>query len=97
MDVLEGLKMKRSLLFPLLFLYACGGEGGKKIDSTFVRLDRPFREKEGSFDKTTYKNNLVIVECVVKGVSPGALCSYTEVGDLSCQIAMKEVQVACPS
>lgn len=52
-----------------------------RIDSTFIRLDRPFREKGGKFDKITYKKNLAIVECAVKGVSPGNLCSDTEVGD----------------
>jgi len=54
-----------------------------RIDSTLIRLDKPFREKNGSFDKETYKKNLAIVECAVKGVSPGELCKGTEVGDFT--------------
>ncbi len=54
-----------------------------RIDSTFIRLDKPFREKDGKLDINTYKKNLAIVECAVKGVQPGEVCKGTEVGDFT--------------
>lgn len=54
-----------------------------RIDSTLIRLDRPFRESGGVFNKEIYKKNLAIVECAVKGVKPGEVCRDTEVGDFT--------------
>jgi hypothetical protein len=54
-----------------------------RIDSTLIRLDRPFRESGGVFNKEIYKKNLAIVECAVKGVKPGEVCRNTEVGDFT--------------
>jgi hypothetical protein len=54
-----------------------------RIDSTFIRLDKPFREKNGVFDKNIYKKNLAIVECAVKGIKPGEVCKGTEVGSFT--------------
>jgi hypothetical protein len=54
-----------------------------RIDSTLIRLDRPFRESGGVFNKEIYKRNLALVECAVKGVKPGEVCKGTEVGDFT--------------
>ncbi len=47
-----------------------------RIDSTLIRLPEEFRT-----DINTYKKNLAIVECAVKGIKPGEICKNTEVGD----------------
>ncbi|GAB6066314.1 hypothetical protein JCM9492_14070 [Aquifex pyrophilus] len=52
-----------------------------RIDSTFIRLPEKFRTKNGKFDKETYKKNLAILECAVKGVQVGETCSGTEIGN----------------
>ncbi len=54
-----------------------------RIDSTLIRLPEKFRQRNGTFDLSTYKNNLAILECAVKGVKPGELCTDTEVGDFT--------------
>lgn len=54
-----------------------------RIDSTIIRLDKPFREKSGAFNLNVYKKNLAIVECAVKGVGVGELCKNTEIGDFT--------------
>ncbi len=54
-----------------------------RIDSTLIRLDKPFRERNGQFDLAVYKKNLAIVECAVKGVKPGEACKNTEVGSFT--------------
>ncbi len=51
-----------------------------RIDSTFIRLPAKFRSSGGRFNLETYKRNLAILECAVKGISPGQMCSGTEVG-----------------
>jgi len=52
-----------------------------RIDSTFIRLPEKFRTSGGKTNWDTYKKNLAIVECAVKGVKPGEVCTNTEVGD----------------
>lgn len=54
-----------------------------RIDSTLIRLPEKFRTNRGSFDKGTYKKNLAILECAIKGVKPGEICRGTEVGDFT--------------
>ena len=54
-----------------------------RIDSTLIRLPEKFRQRNGTFDLSTYKKNLAILECAVKGIKPGELCSGTEVGDFT--------------
>lgn len=54
-----------------------------RIDSTIIRLPENFRTKNGIYDKEIYKKNLAIVECAVKGISPGTECKGTEVGDFT--------------
>ncbi len=53
-----------------------------RIDSTFIRLPEEFRRNGGVLDWNLYKRNLAIVECAVKGVKPGEICTGTEVGDI---------------
>ncbi|ADC89784.1 conserved hypothetical protein [Thermocrinis albus DSM 14484] len=54
-----------------------------RIDSTLIRLAEPFRKKNGQWDRETYKKNLAIVECAVKGVKPGDICEGTELGSFT--------------
>ncbi len=53
-----------------------------RIDSTFIRLPEKFRLLHGSVDWKTYKENLAIVECAIKGIEPGQICNDTELGNI---------------
>ncbi|WP_340695184.1 hypothetical protein [Hydrogenobacter thermophilus] len=54
-----------------------------RIDSTLIRLPEEFRKRKENFDINTYKRNLAIVECAVKGVQVGDICKGTDVGDFT--------------
>ncbi len=54
-----------------------------RIDSTLIRLPEKFRKRNGNFDLNTYKKNLGILECAIKGIKPGEICSGTEVGSFT--------------